>query len=565
MKHNGTISILLAAVVLAQLLLGCHESYHYDARLLAADSLMCHDADRALSILTQLESDGFTDKPDQAYHALLITQARYRCYVTATSDSTINLALDYYLNHREENEKLTRSYLYKGAVMEELGQPESAMSYYKEALATVDPDDHFNKGYIKLRMGNIYRDSMVADSSDVTLFKEALHDFKLSNDSSYMLTCLSEIGSSYIKTNQDSVIAYLDKAKTLAQELNDKTIELDILTYIADIKMYSQDPRDVASAKAIALSLLRDRNCPASHKDHLMMVAALTLAKQGQPDSASYYLNQVSRNSLSSGLSVLYEKCLAEISISRGDIRQYQQHYEKSEAIADSIASNSRQQMLRDVSEKYDNEALKYENLRFKSILAVSILGGLFLISALTIALMVASRRSSRRKRQLQDNEETIMQLNHDKMLLTTQLNSNQAMSDALKHTIKEQVETFLQLVESHVSEFADNPKKFGLLFKQSYNANQPESSFWKGIRSYADDQFNSIITITSKNCPSLREKDLNFLSLYTIGMPTTVIMACMGYTEPHSVYNKKRRLSASLGLDVSLDDYVRSFKPSLT
>jgi hypothetical protein len=33
--------------------------------------------------------------------------------------------------------------------------------------------------------------------------------------------------------------------------------------------------------------------------------------------------------------------------------------------------------------------------------------------------------------------------------------------------------------------------------------------------------------------------------------------MACMGYNDVHSVYNKKRRLAESMGLTDKLDDYI--------
>lgn len=151
MKRNIIISFLLAVIIIAQLLIGCNGTYHYDSRLIAADRMMCQNTDSALSILTQLGKDGFMNRADRAYHALLLSQAKYRCYVTATSDSTINVALDYYQKHQDENEKLTRSLIYKGAIMEELGESESAMKYYKKALATVSLNDYFNQGYVKLQ------------------------------------------------------------------------------------------------------------------------------------------------------------------------------------------------------------------------------------------------------------------------------------------------------------------------------------------------------------------------------------------------------------------------------
>ena len=564
MKHYAISFFLLAIVALAQLPTGCGKASHYskyDDRLVTADSLMPDSAARALSLLSQLDKEEFSHKADRAYYALLITQARYHCYQRATTDSIINIALDYYMRHEDETEKLTRVLTYKGAVMEELGQEDNAMQYYKKALTIVSPDDHFNIGYIKLRIGNIYRDNMIADSSDVTLFKEALHHFEQAGDSMYMLTCLSEIGSSYIKTNRDSLNEYLDRANTLSQKLNNRAVRQDNQIYIADIKMFSHNPQDVASAKEVALSLLHDSDCPDYHKDHLLLMAAITLAKLNDTDSARLFLKQVSRDSLSSGLNVLYEKCLAELSLSQDDIRQYQQHYEKSEDIADSIANNDRQKVLREIAERYDNETLKYENLRIKSIIAVSILVGLCLICALTIALMAVSRRGARRMRQLQDNEVTIMQLNRDKASLTAQLDANKMMSDSMKLTIKQQTETFLHLVKSHVTDFADNPKQFSQLFKKSYSIRLPDNSFWTSLRAYADSQFCNIITKARDSSPLLSEKDLNFLSLYCCDLPTTVIMACMGYTDPHSVYNKKRRIASALELEETLDDYIERFR----
>ena len=40
--------------------------------------------------------------------------------------------------------------------------------------------------------------------------------------------------------------------------------------------------------------------------------------------------------------------------------------------------------------------------------------------------------------------------------------------------------------------------------------------------------------------------------------------MACMGYAEAHSVYNKKRRLATTMGLEEPLDDYIKGFKSSV-
>ena len=153
-KHQWLIwtMLLLVAVVT-----GCHRAPRYDSRLVAADSLMHDYPDSALAIIDAVSLDSLATEADHAYRDLLITQARYKCYIVATTDSDINRALAYYQRHSGEREKLTRAYIYKGAVMEELGHPDSAMLYYKHAEANAAPNDYFNLGQINTRIASLYR------------------------------------------------------------------------------------------------------------------------------------------------------------------------------------------------------------------------------------------------------------------------------------------------------------------------------------------------------------------------------------------------------------------------
>ena len=139
-------------LVLGAMVPSCSNSHRYDNRLMAADSLIHDHADSAMALLEALSSNDLATDGDRAYRDLLLVQARYKAYVTATSDSDINYALAYYKQHPKEKEKLTRANIYKGAVMEELGHPDSALLYFKTAETTADPDDYYNLGYSKMRI-----------------------------------------------------------------------------------------------------------------------------------------------------------------------------------------------------------------------------------------------------------------------------------------------------------------------------------------------------------------------------------------------------------------------------
>lgn len=559
------IYIVMGIALMTGSLAGCQgeKKATQDERLSAADSILHrNDPDSALRLLSAIDGAKMPNAGDRAYHALLLTQAQYRCYVDITSDSTIDVALDYYKRHSSEQEKLTRAYIYKGAVTEVLGDPEAAMDYYKQACSTAAHDDHFNLGYATMRIGSLYRDYLVTDSSDITIIKEALHHFEQVPDSFYIVTCLSTIGGSYAAYNQkDSAIIYLEHAAALARTLHLQSLEQKTLIYLADLKMFSDDVRDIEEAKALALSVLENEFCPQDRRDHLFLVSAYTLAKLNKPDSASIYLSQVSNSSLNDNLRVLNYRCLAEIARCHGDINQYEHHFVQANHLADSLVANEQQRQLRDVEAKYDNEALRYKALRDKTKWQLLLMGSLLAVSLLAIAWLVTARKSARRKRQIAANQDTIERLQNDASRLKSQLAENHAMGEGLKATIRNQIDAFTQLVELHYTQFSRRPKKFDELFQKTYDVNQPDLSFWTGIRAYADSTCNGIISRTLEKYPSVTENDARFMSLCCCDLPTTVVMVCMGYKDVHSVYNKKHRIEVKLGDDQKFDDYLEQYR----
>ena len=557
--------ILYLSILAVVSIAGCDSRHSYDARLRTADSLLrVNNPDSALQVLSVMDSAGLRSASDRAYHALLLTQAQYRSYADISSDSTINVALDYYKRHDGEQEKLTRSYIYKGAVTEVLGNPESAMTYYKQACSTAAPDDHFNLGYAKMRIGCLYRDYLVSDSSALTAIKDALYQFEQANDSYYVLNCLSTIGGIYAAKNmRDSATLYLERAGTLAKKLQRTAEEQTNTMYLIDMMMFSGDLKEVEKAKTHALRLLNGGDVEPNVRDHVLMDAAYTLALLNKPDSALQCLNQVVKKGLTDGMLVLYESCLAEIAWCRKDMEQFRAYYDLANNLSDSVVKNNLQMQLRDVEAKYDSEALKYKVLKYKTNWQLSLLGALLAVSILVIALMVMSRKAAQRKRLIASNEELIERLQDDAAQLSSQLEAKSEMSEGLKATIRHQIDTFIQLVEAHHSQFAHSSKKFDELFKKVYGLNQPDLSFWAGLRAYADSTCNGIISRTMHEHPSLGESDLRFLSLCSCELPTSAIMACLGFNDLHSVYRKKRLLAKKLDLRGKLDDYIADVRSS--
>ena len=96
MRH--IIYIELIFLLLTTTVASC--THHAHKRLALADTLMWTNPDSSLAILSHINNDSLTSDEDRAYHALLLTQAQFRCNGNCSSDSLINFALDYYSDNQ---------------------------------------------------------------------------------------------------------------------------------------------------------------------------------------------------------------------------------------------------------------------------------------------------------------------------------------------------------------------------------------------------------------------------------------------------------------------------------
>ena len=288
MKHKFHI---LLAVWLVALVTGCGGMHHYDGRLTAADSLMMPYPDSALALVEAVNADSLATEGDRAYHDLLLTQARYKAYqeITTSDDSAICRAMDYYRRHDGERDKLTRAYLYKGAVMEELGHVESAMFYYKTAEAAAAEKDYANLGQINTRIADLYRKN---DGDDQTCYEKYHHAYNyhvLAGDKKMQLNNLSRMFMLNGITQLDEQDSLFNQAINLAKELENDMI----LFHLNELRCRQLSLVDSTrqEAKMIAMCCLEDYD--QFINNDLLLDLAYIYAKENKLDSSKLFLQSV--------------------------------------------------------------------------------------------------------------------------------------------------------------------------------------------------------------------------------------------------------------------------------
>ena len=549
--------ILLMVAALVSTVTGCQGEARYDARLTVADSLLTSNPDSTLALVEALAPADLATSGDRAYRDLLVTQARYKCYITATSDSDINRALGYYRAHSGDQEKLTRAYIYKGAVMEELGYPDSAMFYYKHAEATAAPDDYFNLGYTKMRMGALYRDNMDMGSKDILKFEEALACFQHIPAVHYQLICMTSLGSLYCLKYPHKADSLLSISLTLAEQERDSIIFVDAAQNL--MKMYISQKRYEASHDILLKIMKMEKvQYPAT----FFMYAAMTYSHLNKLDSAQMFIDIIKGHPISSAIDKLaYLETLRDMALARGNDHEFKELDSRCKRFSDSLmVLDTPIGILKtenDINKQSEHEFLTKQKTANKWKKALCCILGL-----LTMVLIVCFwrlKQKKHQKRQIQQRLDSALTQVEELKLLQANLQSHNINDNILKEILDSNIKMLKDVIEEsyHFGNNHNSKKIREIVQFQSDNHDK-----WTKLFGYLDMEFGNIISQTKSNYPNLSDKDLLLMAMVALDFSYIQMAMVLGYNNATTMSSMKQRLANKMGLGYSLNEYIKQFKP---
>ena len=547
------ISVMMA--VLVTVVAGCGGAARYDGRLSAADSLMRSAPDSALAIVQAVDRDSLATAADRAYHDLLLTQARYRCYVTATSDSDINRAVDYYLAHSGECEKLTRALLYKGAVMEELGHPDSAMIYYKHAESTAAPDDYFNLGYINMRIAFLYGNFFEMDGKEIKEYEEALEYFNRSDDQEYQLKCLNNLGCLLRATQPQKAESLLKRASAMAVQIKDTTSLISNIHSLIILYYYNQNlieaRRQVQQLGSFPDTLLYYDLC---------FCAANVYSKLGLIDSAEYFFNLGKMNHIKDDAlyKMYYLGSLAELSAARNDTLAYLKYSRKSSLISDSLVFNNDKIDISRAEAFYDKRTMNniHDDLSFWKRFLKWLIVAIFIVIIISLWIYYNERYNYRR---------LISDLKLEIKSQSVNLATFQHNTDKLKikdSELKEFIESHNDMLRKVIEECYHTPHgPLAKSIKQIVKYNDRNANMWNKLFDYLDMEYNNIMSQTQKRYPQLDNKELLMIALTCMGYSCAQIAIVLDYSSSAGISTIRKRIARKMGFNGLLADYIKQFQ----
>ncbi len=545
MKRLVHIAVL---AVLVTLVTGCGGVHRYDARLVAADSLMWTAPDSALATLTAIDS-------------LTGEEARYKCYadITASDDSAITRAIDYYRAHSSQREILTRAYLYKGAVMEELDRVDSAMYYYKTAEANADAKDYINLGQINAKIADLYRKEYSQDSAAILRFKRSIHYYTILADTSFIIYDLGAIGCIYGVTHPDSAKHYLESAIRLAQQY-DPSLQYSHKSTLAGVYFYQNN---YVEAINTSMDILRNGKDDCG-ETQFYYFAALSYLNLGNLDSAKFILN-ITPQPVDAVDSMNHYNVLAEIANLENNNDIYKKYKELSHEIAEQILSNSKKGIITVAESEFEKVHYQndFEGKRKKYIkIAAAIL---FLLLTVFIIVYYSAHRQLRKR--LNENKAIKHELEKALVDLNEQAKKNKTVSELVAYRTAA-IRELYQDIRVRIKDDSKVKKVIPLtsVFQSMHERNEIlelnlREKFWENMKRSVDGEYNGIYSFVEQNYPNLNERDLKIFCLLCAGLSPQLIRLCMNLTSARSITNYRSVIvKKKMGLDMSLDTFIKMY-----
>ena len=548
----------------------------------------------ALHRLDSLNPDAL-GKAERAYYSLLLTQAHYMNYIDDTTTAVINVAVDYYSKHAD-GDKLARSLLYQGCVLEVMGQPVEAIASYKQAESVADSSDLANRAYAKLRLATLYADHSNYAKEKIRKYKEALDLYRLLDDKHYQIVCLTDIGGFYRDSSvasRDSALHYMAEAIRLAEAEHEAWFMFQNLYHRAE--MYCLVTQEYDKARVDILRALQAGQGVIDHP-RAHYVAAETYLNLGRLDSARYYLTHApTGGGIASSISdtVMYYRLQSEIAKRDRDWERYITFRERADSMADSVLLANVQKNYLEVEKKYDLQLEELKRVRSESrTRGVIMIAALLAVVALALTLLAWHYRNRLKRKEmeyellradldaslssLEQMQATISTQQHDLLVAQDQLKGNEErmsqemavlearkrQTDEMRDIVDNQIQVVHQLMQlSYETPESTFIKRFSELMALPDKGALPTDSYWTNLHTLVGDLHGDVLVDAQRIAGgTLNESELNFLALYACGFSRTVIMMCMKYSSLGTVSNKKIQIAHKLGVQ-SLDDFVASYR----
>jgi hypothetical protein len=511
---------------------GCSRGDGASSRLVELDSLVAVAPDSAGTLLLDIVPSSLSSDEDRAYYALLTTEACYMADLPIASDSVINVAIDHYADGRGEYDRRIRSLIFKGCVMDDLGQADSAKYWLGRAEAIAHPDDHAHLGYINLRLADLDAGANKYDSTAIARYEASLSHYQSMPASKYCLSVLVHLGALYSQKDAARSQKYFGQAQQLSKQLNTTSQAHQLLEQIAVTAYRDGQPLLTKNCAKQALAM-GDLSVGA------YACAAIGYSGLRKTDSVLIYLQQMPAP-ITRVDSMHYHRAHAEYARAMNRMEDYVAHNDRAGQIANAIYLAAQQERLMAL-QQHESGVLKQRLEQSQQHLWV-ILVALIVIAIALLALVMKLWRQSRQRRLIEQQlQQTIGQLTQLKSTLAQQESDMTLMKSSLLSSGKK-VMCLDEIIRGlHTLQQSRQKRNVAL-----------SSTFWGNLEQYVDDNYGDM-----QHC-GLNDTEKKLLGLCCLNVPLEVAARVLDVS-PKTIYNYRPVIARKISdnTTANLDDAI--------
>ncbi len=523
--------VILSVVVIVLLsFVSCHENSFVSKSLEEAETLMNEHPDSALRILQGIDAAQLKGRKLQAERSLLLSMAMDKNFIDLTSDSLINIAVDYYKNSKDY-ERLFQALYYQGRVYQNAKRYNDAMLSFTEAEQIIENvDNDFAKGLLYAQLGELH-DRFYNFPKSLEYYTNAsicYHDAKCINHVYYAKL---SIGCVYVNLNQN------DHAEQIVNEVLSWAKDNDRILYDVARNVLSSLYKRSGDIKA-SMQLF----APEEYSDMPVDNSALAYyyAIGHNKSKALNHLNLAWQSAVDVEDTIRmydYSYCVNK---ALGDYEAALSYHEKLIHLQDAIIRSAMQQPLFETQRNYfhslaENNALQLKN---NKILYASA----FIITLLLIILIVFYYRYQlmQKQRRLED----YIDLQRE---LETRISDKDNEIDSINTHVRELFSHQYELLNKLCKIYYETPgsnKERAIYSKvekeiESFKTN---SDFFDRMEQIVNDCNDNVMMKLRNGMPMLKPREYRLFCFLCAGFSAKAISL---FTDdiPANIYVKKKRL----------------------
>ena len=521
---------------------GCQNRKGTAPILKEAEALMYTRPDSALQMLEAIsQSEQLTGK-EQADYALLLTQARSRNRITATSDSLIRIATDYYQDSNDKARK-AKAFLYLGDVYMDMQNHVEAMKALKQAEEQVNDAESSVQSLIYSNLAYLNRESGNYELA-WKYYQKALNVNISNGYTERIVTNLTNILNLPLPKVQDSITIYINQLEEILlyvrPELQSKAYN-NIGVYFYKCNQTRQAAKYFQKAIHTSVSV--------PYRAYLNL--ARIYDEEGNTARADSLYQAALQSPVWATKARIYE-ALYNRSLHAHRYQEATEYMKRYQLAVDSFYTQRQSQEIQELQTKYDFEVLAREKAETENRLLRITIGGSLLLFLSILAVYYFKKKYTH---QLQDLENLIRQIN--------ELENKEKEMEDLVNTLNESLERSTVLsneLRRVKGKWTDSEDILALgvyiRLKRDLSLYNPSSDLpllghWLDI---VYNQFASRLTSEHRN---LTVSELNICYLHRMGYSIQEMSQAM-HVKTDSIKRYIYRVCANMGIPQSREEFAK-------